>query len=47
MLIKEVIDKHGSQNTPYALVTNRKPHIKHFRVFGCPVVFKRYLINEI
>ena len=33
--------------TPYAtMATNGKPPVKHFRVFGCPAIFKRYVIND-
>ena len=44
--VKDLNDKHGFPTTPYAMATNRKPSVKHFRVFGCPAIFKRYVIND-
>jgi len=39
---KNVISTDGNPSTPYEVCLNRKPCIKNFRVFGCPVYFKRY-----
>ena len=44
--VKELNDKYGFPTTPYAMATNRKPPVKHFRVFRCPAIFKRYVIND-
>ncbi len=33
-------------STPYAMFLNRRPCINHFRVFGCPVVVKRWKTGE-
>ena len=32
--------------TPYYVATNRKHTVKHFKVFGCPAVFKQYETYE-
>ena len=44
--VKDLNNKHGFPTTPYAIATNRKPSFKHFRVFGCPAIFKSYVIND-
>ena len=46
ILVKDLTNKNGLPSTPYQLVNNIKPNIKHFRVFGCPGIFKRYEISE-
>ena len=40
--VKDLKDDTGSPTTPYFLATKLKPHVRHFRVFGCPAVFKKY-----
>ena len=37
-----VTDNDGHPSTPYFYSFNRKPSLTNFRVFGCPVYFKRY-----
>ena len=32
----------GNCSTPYELFTGKKPLISHFRIFGCPVVAKKW-----
>ena len=44
--IRDLYDDNGSPTTPYFLATGRKPAAKHFRVFGCPAVFKRYEVSD-
>jgi hypothetical protein len=39
---KNVIDEHGNPTTPFYYSYRRKPSLANFRVFGCPVYFKRY-----
>ena len=39
---KNVIDKDGNPTTPFHFSYGRKPSLNNFRVFGCPVYFKRY-----
>lgn len=39
---KDLQDNSGSTTTPFCLATNQKPHVRYFRVFGCPVIFKTY-----
>ena len=46
MPVKDLNNKYGFPTTLYAMATNRKPSVKHFRVFGCPAIFKRYVIND-
>ena len=40
--IKDLKDASGLPTTPYFLGTNTKPNVRHFRVFGCPAIFKKY-----
>ena len=35
-----------SQQLLIFLATDRKPTVKHFKVFGCPAIFKRYETYE-
>ena len=35
-----------SQRLLIFLATDRKPTVKHFKVFGCPAIFKRYETYE-
>ena len=46
MPIKNLLDSHGKPTTPYYLAFNRHPKASHFRVFGCPAVFKRYEVSK-
>jgi hypothetical protein len=39
---KNVIDPDGHPTTPYFYSYGRKPSLTNFRVFGCPIYFKRY-----
>ena len=39
---KNLVDKDGKLTTTYAVLHGRKPRIFRYKVFGCPVVFKRY-----
>lgn len=44
---KDLNDQNGLPCTPYyQLINNIKPDVRHFRVFGCPVILKRYKISE-
>ena len=36
------MDKEGKLTTPYAIIYGMKPRIARYKVFGCPVVFKKY-----
>gem|GEM_PF-2876143 len=44
--VRNLQDKDGLPTTPYMLATGRKPTVKHFRVFGCPAIFKRYEVSS-
>ena len=44
--VRNLLDENGLPTTPYYLATGRKPAVKHFRVFGCPAVFKRYEVSS-
>ena len=44
--VRDLLDENGLPTTPYYLATGRKPAVKHFRVFGCPAVFKRYEVSS-
>ena len=39
---KNVTDSDGIPTTPFNFCYGRKPSLANFRVFGCPVYFKRY-----
>ena len=32
--------------TPYLLLSGSKPTVKHFRIFGCLAVFKKYEFSD-
>ena len=38
--------KNGLPCTPYQLINNCNPNVRHYRVFGCPTIFKRYEISD-
>ena len=44
--IKDLNDKNSLPCTPYHIVNRRKLSVKQYRVFGCPVSFKRYGVSE-
>ena len=39
---KDLVDEKGEPITTYQLLHHLKPRVSRFKVFGCPVVFKRY-----
>ena len=41
--VKGLLNKDGNPATPHELFTGEKPCISDFRVFGCPVVVKKYV----
>ena len=40
--VGDLKDGTGSPTTPYFLATKLKSHVRHFRVFGCPALFKKH-----
>ena len=44
--VRELFDADRLPTTSYYLTTNRKPSVKHFKVFGCPAIFKQYETYE-
>jgi transposase InsO family protein len=40
--VKGLLDESGNVSTPYTLFHGEKPRINHFRVFGCPVVARKW-----
>ena len=44
--VKDLHDKNGLPCTPYQLINNQKPCVRHYRVFGCPAIFKRYEVSD-
>ena len=44
--VRELFDADGFPTTPYDLATNRNPSSKHFKIFGCPAIFKQYETYE-
>ena len=44
--VKDLIDDKGLPTTPHFLLSGSKPNVKHFRVFGCPAVFKKYEFSD-
>ena len=45
--VKDLKDDTGSPTTPYFLATKLKPHVRHFRVFGYPAVFKSMIFPQM
>ena len=43
--VRDLQDKNGLPCTPYQLIINQKPNVRHYRVFGCPTIFKRYEVS--
>ena len=39
---KGLVNTNGQATTTYEILHGKKPRIKRFKDFGCPVVFKRY-----
>ena len=39
---KGLIDSNGKPTTTYQIIHGKRPRVLRFKVFGCPVVFKRY-----
>ena len=39
---KGLKDADGNPTTTYQVLHNKKPRLRRFKVFGCPVIFKRY-----
>ena len=39
---KNLMDEKGNPLTTYQVLHHMKPRVSRFKVFGCPVVFKRY-----
>ena len=44
--VRDLLDENGLPTAPYYLATGRKHAVKHFRVFGCPAIFKRYEVSS-
>lgn len=43
--VRNLVDEEGKPTTPYYLAFKRHPKVSHFRVFGCPAVFKKYEVS--
>ena len=43
---KDLTDSKGLPTTPHFLLSWAKPNVKHFWVFGCPAVFKKYKFSD-
>ena len=46
MPIRNLINDYGMPTTPHYMAFQRLPKASHFRVFGCPAVFKRYKVSK-
>jgi transposase InsO family protein len=44
--IKDLTTGDGDPTTPYFLFYGHKPYISHYRVFGCPVVAKKWITHS-
>ena len=44
--VKDLNYKYRYSSTQYTIASNRKSPIKHFSIFGCPAIFKRYVMND-
>ena len=42
MPAKGLKDTNGNLITTYQIIHHKKPRVQRFKVFGCPVIFKRY-----
>jgi hypothetical protein len=42
---KGLVNAEGNPTTTYAVIHGKNPHIVRYKVFGCPIVFKRYNIQ--
>ncbi len=42
--VRELLDQRGLPCTVYQLINNSKPNVRHYCVFGCLTIFKRYKI---
>ena len=40
--VRDLLDENGLPTTPNYFATGRNSAVKHFRIFGCPAVFKHY-----
>ena len=43
--MRNLIDEEGKPITPHYLAFKRQPKVVHFKVFGCPAIFKRYEVS--
>ena len=44
--VRELLDQNGLPCTPYQLMNNSKPNVRHYCVFGCPAIFKWHEIRD-
>ncbi len=44
--VRELLDQNGLPCTLYQLINNSKPNVRHYHVFGCPAIFKRFEISD-
>ena len=44
--VKKLVNKNGFPVTPYELFLGEKPRISHLRVFGCPIVARKWIITN-
>ena len=44
--VRDLFDADGLPTTPHQMATGRKPIVRHFRVYDCPAIFKRYEISN-
>jgi hypothetical protein len=44
--IKDLFTTTGAPSTPYYLFTDNKPYIAHYRIFGCPIIAKKWLLSS-
>ena len=44
--VRDLFDADGLPAAHHQMSTGRKPIVRHFRIFGCPAIFKRYEISD-
>jgi hypothetical protein len=44
--VRGLYDEQGNVATPYLLFLGNKPQINHFRIFGCPVVARKWSTTQ-
>ena len=44
--VRNLFDEDWLPTTTNQIVTGKKPIVRYFRVFGCPIIFRRYEVSD-